>query len=609
MSYRSMAVAVGVAVLGLTAGGGQPAEGQLVKCEKNILKATTKLNSQVVKALTKCSAGIRKDASKKGITAKTADKCEKNLAKVFNIGGKPGKGAVNKALAAIDKSFRPGKEVCSVDDLNQLGLLSSGVNAPGGNTQDFMASALIMKEVDLATREVFANMADFQDLLTSLTDLTDCEGLSAVQNSKECTAALDPAPCCTASKKGECRPNLCTFQAAQNPDCRTHACRLSASSGATLLPAGIPVALQDRITTLSFCQSPATLLDLPVDFANDYRAVFVGASRTLVPPPTLPGLNVTVCVDQMRGQGWCDCNGGGAPFEPDFCLDHVTNFQGGACADSGDFCLTDDDCGRREECVGTAGVDACGSPLANASQELNCQQPDGSPCTCDPADLACIQGTECVNANNGGPCHPGTFNGQLAQSWAGASGAGDCVLLNTISFKLLPAAICSDGINPVGICTTPCNGGPCAPDASCTNAGGVVCIDPKGADGVACTSDDLLPPGAPTTVPFTTGNSRTTLLNMAPAGTEGSCSGSSLNPGMNCVSDQDCPGGACTGATLLPNVPIDGVNSIGVGPGNGLSCGNYDSSSLSGLQLVGSFPATDGNQTGDTITTFTLDCE
>jgi len=546
-----------VVLVGLLA---SPASANLAKCESKLFSTAQKLNVAVGKAMSKCSITARS----KGINDKTADACEKSLAKVFNLNGLPGAGTINKTIKAVDKLFVQGKEVCTSEDLEALGLLESGVNAPGVNAQDFLVSALVVKSVDLASSAMFASVADLQESLTALVDITNCN---------------------------TSRPNLCSFAAEQNPDCRVHACVLGPASNAYLQPGNVPVSLQNRVSTMQICQTPNTLLDLPVNLSSDYRALFLDASKTFRPPPVATGTNATICIDQIRAQGWCDCNGGGVPFEPDFCLDGRVNNNGGTCSNTSAFCLTDADC-PKGTCSGP-GVDGCGGDLANAKLVGSCVQPNGAPCEAGGT-------TRCYNSKTGGRCHPGTYRGEVVQNWGGASGPGDCMLLNTVAFRVLPPALCVNGGGGLlGTCTTTCNGGPCAPDVGCSGLGGVNCIDPKGADQRACTADDLFPPSAPTTVPFTTGSASTTIVDRLQ--NQGACSAGSTNVGMNCASNQDCDGGTCQGAVML-STPRS------FGPGTGLGCDALDSSSLSGLKFVGTFPALNVLLTFDTITEFELVC-
>ncbi len=551
----------------------QPVSADVAKCESKLLKTSSKLGSGIFKAFSKCTASARKTISKKGaIDDKTADKCEKNLKKVFNIGGDAGKGTVNKTLKSFRKLFTPGKEVCTSADLVQLGLLESGVNAPGTNPEDFLSSWLIMRETNLALTQVFSVAADVQEVLTSMIDLTDCD---------------DPLD----------RPNLCTFRGGENPDCVTQTCNLSSTSDLTLQPDGLTAALQDNPATIQVCRAPAALTDLPVDFSDSFRALSL-AGATRLGPTTLTGANATVCIDQLRAIGWCDCDGAAVAFEPDTCRDHIANDNAGTCSETSAFCLTDEDCTERNETC-SATVDDCGVDLANAALPATCVRAGTPAGDCQGAPGKCIDGTTV------GPCHPGTYIGATDVIYGGSSAGGDCSLTQTLSLRILPPAVC---VNPagdaLGSCTTLCPGpGSCGADATCLGLGGTACAVSAGADGVPCTRDDLAQPGPTQQVVFTTGTATASVKDLVRINFQGVCSGGSTNAGMNCISNEDCIGGTCSGVVPLPNPAA--VNASG----SPLTCADYDSGNLSGLTMVGGFAWFNGVRTGDQTAMITLDCD
>lgn len=578
------------------------ASADIGKCESKLIKATSKLSINLSKSLAKCSSLARKAIDGSGaVDAKSADGCEKNLMKVLNIGGEAGGGVVGKTLASI-ASLHP--DTCTDDDLSNLGHLVSGINAPGTDATDFLASVLILRELDIATAEAFAAIGDLQNTLSQFVAITDC---------------------------GTQRPNLCSFAAAQNPDCRVHACTLS-SAGAFNLSAGVPGSLNNRVSTLEFCQAPASLLSLPVDLSSDYRALFTETARSLAPAPNLSGINVTVCIDQLRGEGWCDCAGNGVPTNVSLCRDRNANDNGGTCSGSGAFCLTSEDCASGQTCSAGASDD-CGGSLAEAeANDANCGCTNGVSCR----DDSCNASEYCLDGEGLGGCQTGTRVGPLVETWSGSSTAGACVVQQTISFKFVPAGICVDGsANTLGVCNTVCAGpGNCAADAACSSLGGTACQPTRGADLTACTADDVALPSAPTNIVLTTGTSQTTIRDMVTAGAEGLCNNNSLNNGTNCISNQDCSGakcngggnngafcsvstdcpggtcqaGACQGLVSTGGV-VPGTNQITLGPGTALTCGAYDSSSLSNFKLVGTLPLLNFMETGDTIASLTLDCD
>lgn len=547
------------------------AAADLGKCEAKLLKSASKLGINISKSLQKCASSARKSIAGTGaVDSVAADTCEKNLAKIFNIGGEAGKGLVNKTLKSFDKLFVAGGEVCTSADLVTLGLLESGVNAPGVAAQDFVASWLVMRETQLAITEVAGVSGDFQELLDGMLEITDC---------------------------GVERPNLCTFGAEQNPDCVVQTCNLSSSSKLQLLPANLSASLQDHPIAVQVCRAPGTLLDLPVDFSDDFRMLALGmASR--IGPTSLPVANGTLCIDQKSASGWCDCAGAAVPFEPTTCRDHIANDDGGTCSESGGFCLVDDDCPDRNDLCSAAGIDDCGADLADASLESTCVRAgtDAGDCQAAPG--------RCIDEESFGRCHSGTFRGAPTLGYAGSSGAGDCMMQQTISLRLLPPAVCANGSGfALGTCTTTCAGpGACAADVACTGLGGTQCLAPTGPDGVACTRDDLGAPGASTALALTTGTVTAQLRDRIL--TSGTCSGAAVNSGMNCVTDRDCNGGVCNGEVIQP--PQAAVTATGAG----LACKQFDSGNLSGLTLVGSFALIDGfGSIGDQNAIFTLDCD
>ena len=634
------------------------------KCHQKIAKATEKLRSQAGKALAKCVETVRKDATRAGVSAKTADKCEKSLAKIYNIGGRPGKGAIHKLSGSIAKLFRPGRETCTSSHLETLGLLESQRNAPGVLRQDFFAAALALQTIELAYDSQLAVSASSQAAFDELVMLTDCHGANAATGPRDCVGEGDPAPCCTAKNRGTCRPNLCAMAAARQPDCRTHTCQLSTASGAVLQPDGVPAALGGRQLSLTVCRAPEHADAFPVDVGAANRLLLARTARSFAPPPVLPVVpGFTVCLDLIRGQGWCDCDGGLTPYEPTSCRDHVVNDDLGFCAeatcqggtpgnkDEGDPCATDADCdegngrcevqrcrsdadcGKRGLCTGLLdgscsddgapcsastdcsgrraiclGRDDCGADLTAAKREAGCVCA-GTGTACD--DAACA-GSQCRLGTSTRACQPGTYAGAATTSWTGFSGPGDCVLLNTFSLSWLPPALCVDsGGDVLGSCVVACSGpAPCAADGACVAAGGDACVHATGDDLTPCTRDDRVEPGEPFTVAFTTGTATTTVATRVGAGDQGSCSAASANAGVNCLTDADCaraadpnaPAPACEGVAATTFTSV-------LGPGAGVGCGALDAGQLSGLRLVGAMPELNSHIGGDAVTELVLDCE
>jgi len=573
---------------------GSTAFALLDKCQATLEKNGLKLMIAANKALTKCEDTIRKGVLKGDPAHKAAVGCEKALAAVLGVSGGvpaaplPEKTKIGKFIAAVAKA--DGKGTCNEADLFALGHLISGISAPGTRgptctdaitpcTNDSMCPAgfscpgssnwaqywLVWAKLKLAWLEQIFEVGD----TTALLDV-------AIEAGPDAVPACDPATgkgCgtdCTGAPPANhvFRPNLCNFSALKFPQCRIHSCNLSAAAGASIQPLGLPVGLSNKKLTLQLCK-PLTGTPAVAGVATTFRPVIGDPGRGFQPPAVVPiSGGIRVCIDQVRSQGWCDCGGGGVPFEPTACQDHVQNDNVGT-----------DDCG---DAVGTTGEPdcVCGAPAA-----ATCAAP-------------CVA---CVNSEDGSRCHPGTVNGSPVPTIAGASVVGSCSVFNTISLKLVPQGICLNAmLQPIGTCTT---GGP-GPDAGCAatppiaGGPGVACADADGADGVTCTADDLIPPAAATSIPFTTGTS-TSLVADAVA-VQGSCSGTM----MNCATDADCTSPETCGGETLTTL------SFSAGPGSGISCAAMEASQLAGWNIVGSFPALDGaGGLNDTVTTFSLACE
>ena len=200
---------------------------------------------------------------------------------------------------------------------------------------------------------------------------------------------------------------------------------------------------------------------------------------------------------------------------------------------------------------------------------------DESPCFCDsdlgvsdqqcgPGLPTCPTGFKCGKKPSGGVCHPGTTNGPVKATLTGASTQGDCVVQETLQFTNL---------------TT---------------------IDTYGADGLPCTADDTIPPSAPVTVPLTTGTAVASIKDAIR--TEGSCD----NGAARCIEDANCGDKQCVGAVLSD------ISSTAITGAKASSCTMFDSTTLSGVEFVGSFPTLDGGGLGpglgDVSTAFRLSC-
>jgi hypothetical protein len=169
--------------------------------------------------------------------------------------------------------------------------------------------------------------------------------------------------------------------------------------------------------------------------------------------------------------------------------------------------------------------------------------------------------------------YAGTKVGLPKLNLSGTQGTGDCLNLFTTQFAII-----------TGTCGT-CSG----------------CC---GADGLPCTSDDLIVPQAPASVPLTTGTATTTLFEAVASA--GGCSGDF--GATSCVEDSNCTGAAAP----FCNTPSPVLTTLTAGPVTGTVpgapvCAKFDASTMSGVKFVGAFPAGGGGPPlGDTTTSSLL---
>jgi hypothetical protein len=361
---------------------------------------------------------------------------------------------------------------------------------------------------------------------------------NAIDNSgTDCTLPTSCNPELTLN----CRPNLCSTMI----NCRSHACQLDASSATTTSLSGgalsVTVPLSGR-AVFEICKlNPITfgILGAPNVYA------IIGDSARTVDPVGL--LGNTICVDVIRGQGWCDCAGLGIPKNMNFCQDHDT-LVAPACP---------------------------GVPTGANNIEGPCFCFDGANTTVEcgtAADPPCIPAETCGFTETGGFCHAGTSTSAVFIGPSGASAVGDCINLNTIQFKTLP------------------NAGTFGPDAT------------------PCTMDDTRPPAGAASVPFTTGAASAQVMNALQG--PGVCSNNPGNhlcrEDANCNTDGSTnpATGTCGGAAIIATQTVPVLVGAGIS-----DCSDLEASQLSGLQFVGAFPALDGAGLGDVVSSFEFNCE
>jgi hypothetical protein len=453
-------------------------------------------------------------------------------------------------------------------------LSGAGGNAPpaAGDAGKFLCDWILTAKEKLAIKQQLFLIPDTVNLLSAMQSagpekISPTSGIAAKKGTSCSLAGTD-------LNTQEYRPNLCRFGA----ECRDHACTLAGTSQATLLSAPLAGLLGGPATlnlsgsvVIEFCQlgqATGNCFDAPK-----------GPCETNTDCPTSP----TNKCNLNRAEGLGSQFGAETGFiylinEPSktikvtippalaglvaaVCVDNVRSEGWCDCTGHG---ITNNTSFCQDGFLSDNGGpnDDCGSPLTL-----------GTP----------------------SPLFPGTLNGAIKITPSGASAAGDCLDLQTTQFTIILAT--SD----------------------------------FGTDGLACTGDDFGAPSAPAQLPITTGTAVASIkdavaspgtcnldgafcvenancVNLCSAATAGTCSADGL----------PCTGGPGVTGTCNPtaNQPCAGgptLTDIQVGPLTGAktNCNNYSSSNLSGLSLVGAFPAlgTDfNNPLGDSVTGFKLTC-
>jgi hypothetical protein len=505
-----------------------PAFAAVDKCQKALEKAGSKLQTDAIKALARCADAIRKanPSADSGSTSgggsaatptpgkspieRAADTCEAQLATVFDKAGAfTGRSSIDRFKAAVDKLV-PG--TCTATDLFALGHLLSGAAgtappAPSSNPgiQDWTKNWLAVANLSAVVMQEIMQARDLLNQINATIDaIGDCKG-------------------------SETRPNLCQFAI----QCRDQACEMASSSNASItLAAGptIPIAIGGQLV-LQVC----TMKNFGLLGNNGEFVSLVGGPARSIRVPALAG--ITICVDQVAAEGWCDCTGLGVSVDTAICQDHIeSNGEGCVGPSTGIFTTTETPC-------------FCD----DGSGQLGVQ--------CGPTLPSCPNGSTCGKKGTGGRCHPGTTNGPIKTLVTGTSSAGDCVLLDTLQFKLLPSAAAF------------------------------------GPDGQPCTSDDTVPPVVTVPIPLSTGTANASVKDSVI--TEGACDGGKTR----CVENANCADGLCVGVAKgeIASPPVTGAKVS--------SCAMLEAGKLSGLKLVGGLTAVDVAGLGDLAATFQIVCE
>lgn len=453
---------IAFAVLAAAALSASSAQADYRLCGLKVTKEASKLFKQFDLRFQKCADFGRKHGVENGDFDKAAGLCEKQLNKLYGLtsGTSYSKTFIGKFEGKIDGLVS--KTQCEAADLASLGHLVSPAQAPGTNPQDFMITWLVKAKEMLAFKENLFDAADTRDLIQEMADESGCDTAMPT------------------------RPNVCHV-AESVPQCRTHVCTLSSTTGdsqagiatSNVLAPFIPVPASGGFP-FEVCKLH-DVSDFPptgITPAN-YFLIINQPARSLKVATILGN---TICIDQLRSQGYCACTAVGTPAVRDitFCQDHTS---------------------------ATSGADDCsGTPFTTAGLES---------CECaSPAAATCGAGcTSCVDSADGATrCHPGTVNGAVETTFATALGVGDCVDINTLALKVIGAG-------------------------------------EQGSDGVPCTEDDTAPPLASVSIPFTTGTATAQVMDADRA--DGSCSGGTTPGMNCLTSADCLGGGTCTGALIL----------------------------------------------------------
>lgn len=527
------------------------------KCQAELQKVTNLLRSKAMTSFQKCADAVRKENAKEelapgtGKPATAANTCQKELAKIFDVvtGAKTER---VKFYEKVDKAFLGTTPKCLPADLQRLGHMVSGTQAPGTLPQDFAKTYLAVQAIRGAQNEMTAQTRDFINLITAAkTAPNNPTGTGVANTATDC----DLPPTCNYKTDLGCRPDLCDFDI----QCRLHSCTLDNSgappgeSFSQVDLAAVPLSPFSLIgrSSFEFC----TLEDenYPIGDGGEGYLIMGGPTRAL---QSVQVLTSTICVDTIAAEGFCAASGDflGKAENLLLCQDRVLS--------DGDSCGL----GGISTGVGESHETSCFCDLGSGVL--------GAPCSA--TDAPCAVGT-CGLTDTGTPCFYDTDVSPVRLYAAGATTAGDCVVLNSTSFTTLGSSgDCDDG----GPSSNP---------------------DSFGPDCVPCTIDDVAAPAAVATTPFTTGTAQAQLKDAA--NTVGACN---LNGNHNCIEDANCPtsGGpdTCSGQVLL-----DIATGVLAGSPMG-TLTNFETSNLSGLTLVGAFPAS-ASATGDLVTAFRTKCQ
>jgi hypothetical protein len=583
------------------------ASADLATCQNDIDTQSLVLQSAIFKALQGCKNLILKEQVKNlakansGSVANAAKACEAKLKVVYGaqVGAVASATSIGKFRAQCTK-WRTGKcktggapcttnsqcvgvgnvclthcrdeDIASVSGHGHL-LSGSAGNAPPavGDAGKFMCDWATIAMEKIAIKQQLFLIPDTVNIISA------AQGASPDHIATNGKAAHKGTSCSSTNTDPnlqEYRPNLCRF----GVECRDHACSLAGTSQATLLSAPLEGLLGGPATlnltgsvVIEFCQlgqATGTCKDVP-------HPVCQTDADCPVSPTNKCNMN--------RGEGE------GSLFLAEPNIIYLINepsktikvtippaLAGLVAAVCVDNIRSEGWC----DCTGSSGV------LRNTDFCIDQSLNDNPGCVTDDCGSSC---SAAVTSS----LYPGTKNGALKITPSGAATAGTCLDLQTTQFTIILAT--SD----------------------------------FGVDTIACTGDDFGAPSAPAQLPITSGTATASIKDAVAS--PGTCNISGF-----CQVNADCAanlcsaavagicsvdGAACTGGPNLPgtcvsNQPCSGgptLTDITVGPltGAATNCTNYSTSNLSGLSLVGAFPAlgTDfNNPLGDSVTGFKLTC-
>jgi hypothetical protein len=538
----------------------------LETCQIELQYRAAAFYKQVKDALVKCSTAIQKEITYNeripgsGHLARAANYCQVALRPVFDTAADPAYMSYrDKFFGYIDKAAvgtSTSAPKCPRSDLLKLGHLLSGgpaLQAPGTNFQDFLKNWLA---VSIVKRALVAQMSEVPNFLNLLNAAINAPtyGTSISYAATDCSLPIT----CNRSTDPGCRPDLCNFRV----QCRSHACKLSDTSGST-----VDLAADGTVSNPLMGHSlidVCTLAGFGFGLGNAGEGVFlVGEPARQIEPLNIAGN--TVCVENLGAEGFCACNGNftGLSKHVFACQDHLTGAP------------NSDECPATDVQFGGGAEDTCfcGTSSTNVSAVR-----------CGAGLPACPPSSMCGFTGSGAACHPGTRNGPVHISVGGPTGPGDCVVYNSMRFTTLPSGGDCDPGQSGGIYDNPASFGPdCTP----------------------CTSDDLALPPNVVAVPFTTGSANATIKDAVES--QGMCADTSNH---GCIEHANCantsnPSDLCDGTQII--FPTFASSTVFGAPAS--SCASLEGGALTGMTLVGAVPMLDTPGLGDQVATFSMTCE